>query len=536
MKTLRRFGRTLFVLGLLAGIAGATQPVSAASPVRYLTATINPASAPAGSTYSATFVVTNSTQSTQSLGSANVTVPAGFTVTAVGPASATAAKTWTAANVSGVIQLRAARNSDTLGAGESVSTPVTATVSCTVGTATWTTAGMTGTGFSGNAFQLEPDASYPTTMVTAGGGSSADHFDVTLSSSPATAGTPLTATITATDVCGNTAGGYSGSATLSGTLSNAPNGATPTYGSVSSFSSGVATASVTAVKAETSRTLTATAGSLTGTSAAFDVQPGPPAGLSFTQQPSLTKVAVAISPAVAVTLYDQFGNVATNATGAVSLTLAHDASDKTAGDGVLGGTTSQAPSSGVATFGNLTVSKSSNRYLLQASYGTLTQDSAHFDIVNVLVGCGDSGCSGSFDNGLNTLSVNVPGRHGTQGFLALSLNDPGGSVPCTKLDGTVINQPVLGSLQTIVPPAGYDTPSIPVVVRYDKTIAPGTGVANFVFCENHGGNTPFVEIPACPRHGQPSEKCISDRRRNGKGDLVVAFLFSSTDPVGGGYH
>ncbi len=243
-----------------------------------------------------------------------------------------------------------------------------------------------------------------------------------------------------------------------------------------------------------------------------------------------------ISPAVAVTLYDQFGNLATNATGAVSLTLAHDSSDKTAGDGVLGGTTSKTPSSGFATFDDLTVSKSSNRYFLQASYDTLTQDSGYFDVVNVLVPCNDSGCNGSFDNGLNTVTANVPGKHGTQGFLALSLSEAGGSVACTKLDGTVIDQPVMGSLQTVVPPAGYDTPSIPITVRYDKTIAPGTGVANFVFCANHGGSTPYFEIPACPRRGQPSQKCISSRRRNGVGDLIVTFLFSSTDPVGGGYN
>jgi hypothetical protein len=538
MKTLRRFGRTLFVVALLAGIAGATQPVSAASPIRYLTATIDPTSAPAGSTYNATFTVRNSTQSTQSIGSANVTAPAGFTVTGAGPASAPAGKTWTATNASGVIQLRAGHNSDVLAPGEAVSTPVTATVSCTVGTSTWNTAARTSLNFTGsNDFLLEPGASYPTTSVTAGGGSSADHFDVALPGSPytATAGQAFTATITAQDVCGNTASGYSGSATLSGTLNNAPNGATPTYGTVSSFSSGVATVSVTAVKAEASRTVTATAGSVTGTSAAFDVRPGDPASLSFTQQPSLTKVNVAISPAVAVTLYDQFGNVATQASDNVTLTLAHDSSDHSAGDGQLGGTASQTPSAGVATFGDLTVSKSSNRYFLHASYGTLTQDSAFFDIVNLLIGCGDSGCSGSYDNGLNTVSADVPGKHGTQGFLALSLDNAAGSVPCTKLDGTVIDQPVMGALQTVIPPAGYDTPSIPVTVRYDKTIAPGTGVANFVFCANHGGNTPFFEIPTCPKHGQPSGKCISSRRRNGVGDLIITFLFSSTDPVGGGY-
>jgi hypothetical protein len=539
MKLLRRLGRTLIVAALLAGIAGATQG-SATTSTKYYTVTISPSTAPAGSTYNATLVLRNSTQSTQSFGSANVTKPTGFTLTAAGPASPPAGKTWNVSIVSGVLQLRAATNVDALTPGQSVSVPVTATVPCSLGTYTWTTVVKQSNDFQGppgNNFLLEPGSSYPTTSVTAGGGNGADHFDVTVPSSPftATAGQPFTATITAKDVCGNTASGYSGSASLSGTLSNAPNGATPTYGPVSSFSSGVATASVTAVKAETSRTLTATAGSISGTSAPFDVQPGPAHHLAFTGQPSLTKVNVAINPAVVVTIYDQFGNVATQETGDVSLTLAHDPTDPSAGNGQLGGTTSKAASGGVASFDDLTVSASSNRYYLQAAYGSITGNSGYFDVVDVLVPCNDNGCNGSTDNGLNTVSANVPGRHGTNGFLALSLSQPAGSVPCTTLDGSVINQPVLGSLQTILPPAGYTTPTIPITVRFDKSIAPGTGVSNFVFCANHGGNTPFFEIPPCPRRGPPTQKCEQDRRRNGVGDLVVTFLFSSTDPVGGGY-
>jgi hypothetical protein len=246
-------------------------------------------------------------------------------------------------------------------------------------------------------------------------------------------------------------------------------------------------------------------------------------------------VNVAISPAVEVTIYDQFGNVATGETGNVSLTLQHDPTDPTPGNGTLGGTTSKAATAGVARFDNLTVSASSNRYYLHAAYGSITQDSGYFDVVDQVIPCGDNGCSGSVDNGQNTLTVNVPARQGTSGFLGLSLDQAAGPVACTRLDGSTINQPVLGSLQTVLPPAGYDTPSIQVVVRYDKSIAPGTGVANFIFCANHGGNTPFFEIPACPRRGQPTQKCEQDRRRNGVGDLVVTFLFSSTDPVGSGF-
>jgi hypothetical protein len=189
----------------------------------------------------------------------------------------------------------------------------------------------------------------------------------------------------------------------------------------------------------------------------------------------------------------------------------------------------------VATFSSLTVDKSSNRYFLQASDGALTASSAFFDIVNKLTACGSSGCNDSYDNGLTGVTVTVPRRGGASGTLALGLNNPGGSVPCTRLDGTTINQMPMGALQTVDPPSGHDTPDITVVARFDKSIAPGVGVANFVFCANHGGNTPFLEIPACPRRGQPTVKCEVSRRRNGVGDLIVTFLFSSTDPVGGGY-
>src|SRR5438034_6084683 len=100
MRSLRPLSRTLILATLLAGIAGAAQPVSATSPVRFYTATINPTSVPAGSTYNATVTIMNSTQSTQALGSANVTTPAGFTLMSAGPASPPAGKSWNVSAVS----------------------------------------------------------------------------------------------------------------------------------------------------------------------------------------------------------------------------------------------------------------------------------------------------------------------------------------------------------------------------------------------------------------------------------------------------
>jgi hypothetical protein len=455
-------------------------------------------------------------------------------LTAAGPATAFGGKSWSFTRTGGLIQLRAAHNSDNLNHDEWVSVPVTATTTCTVGNSTWTTA-ASGSG-SNQAFQLLPNTTDPQTSVTAGGGSVATHFGVTLPSSSftATAGTPFTATFSALDVCNNPATGYSGSASLTSTLGNAPNGATPTVPSSITFASGSASANITAVAKDTGQTLTATAGAVTGTSDPFAVQAGPPDHIGFTAQPSLTKVGTAISPAVQVTIFDQFGNVS-DVSDPVSLSLAHDPTDPGAGDGTLSGGGATSAVHGVATFSSLSVDKSSNRYFLQASDGALNANSAFFDVVNKITGCGSSSCSDSVDNGLTGVTVNVPSKRGASGNLALGLDNPGGSVPCTRLDGTTINQQPMAALQTILPPSGHDTPDITVVARFDKSIAPGFGVANFVFCANHGGNTPFFEIPPCPRHGQPTVKCEVSRHRNGVGDLVVTFLFSSTDPVGSGF-
>ena len=263
-KSLRRLGLTLIFAALLGGVAGSTQPGSAASPIRYYTATISPTSVPAGSTYNATVTITNSSVSTDGVAAATVTTPAGFTLSSAGPASAFGGKSWNVSTSGGLIQLRAAHNSDTLNHDEWVSVPVTATTSCTLANYTWATT-ASGSG-SNQAFQLQANTSDPQTTVTAGGGSAADHFDVTLPSSPftATAGTSFTAQFAAKDVCNNPASGYSGTASLTSTLHAAPNGATPTVPSSITFSSGTASASITAVDVETGRTLTATAGTVAG--------------------------------------------------------------------------------------------------------------------------------------------------------------------------------------------------------------------------------------------------------------------------------
>ena len=100
-----------------------------------------------------------------------------------------------------------------------------------------------------------------------------NHFTVSAPPS-ATAGTAFSATITAQDAAGNTVAAYTGAQTIgfSGP-SNSPSGTAPSYPANVSFASGVGTAPITLYDAQ-STTLTATQGSVTGTSASITVAAG----------------------------------------------------------------------------------------------------------------------------------------------------------------------------------------------------------------------------------------------------------------------
>ncbi|MDT4946826.1 MAG: hypothetical protein QOH14_3559, partial [Pseudonocardiales bacterium] len=114
--------------------------------------------------------------------------------------------------------------------------------------------------------------------------SSATKFAVSAAATQ-TAGTAFTVTITAQDSGGATVTSYSGNHTItwSSTAGNSPSGASPTLPSGTlNFVNGVASASVIFVKAETGRTITATDGTLAGTSGGTTVNAGSAARLAWT--------------------------------------------------------------------------------------------------------------------------------------------------------------------------------------------------------------------------------------------------------------
>ena len=117
-------------------------------------------------------------------------------------------------------------------------------------------------------------------------------------------------------------------------------------------------------KTGTGYTLTASAsggGLAVPTSAAFDVAPGPATQLEFSVEPATAIAGAVLAPAAQVTALDAAGNPVPGFTGKVTVALGNP------GASPLGGTTTVAAVNGVATFGDLTVSKAGTGYWLTGS-------------------------------------------------------------------------------------------------------------------------------------------------------------------------
>ncbi|WP_233261948.1 S8 family serine peptidase [Vitiosangium sp. GDMCC 1.1324] len=149
-------------------------------------------------------------------------------------------------------------------------------------------------------------------------------------------------------------------ATLSGTATVAAVGGIATFGNLSIN------------KVGTDYKLTATSGTLTSaTSSVFSVTPGAPYRVLITRQPSNVVAGASMSPSVQVSLYDQLGNLATQASNPVTLSLGYNTTGA-----VLGGVTTANAVAGVATFDSLSVSRAGTNYTLVAGASGLYQDTS----------------------------------------------------------------------------------------------------------------------------------------------------------------
>ena len=134
---------------------------------------------------------------------------------------------------------------------------------------------------------------------------------------------------------------------------------------------GVATFSSLTIDAAGNYTLTATDGSLSssGASNGFTISPAAASKVVFSPGPSNTAAGVAITPAVAVWVEDQYGNVVTSDSSTVTLTLS---------TGTFAGgsnTTTGQAANGVVSFPSLIIDTQGN-YTLAATDGKLTPSGA----------------------------------------------------------------------------------------------------------------------------------------------------------------
>jgi hypothetical protein len=191
-----------------------------------------------------------------------------------------------------------------------------------------------------------------------------------------TAGTAFNEKLTAFDAYGNTATTYTGSQAVSfSDPASSPNGTAPTYPASVSFASGVGTASITLVDAQTTP-LTATQGTLTGTSGSFVVQARTASQLTFLTQPGGASAGAAFSSQPVLTAFDSFGNTVTSYAKSVSLSI--KSGTGTAGS-ILSGCTSSL-STGVTTFSGCQINNSGSSFQLSASDGSLTSTGNAFDV------------------------------------------------------------------------------------------------------------------------------------------------------------
>jgi hypothetical protein len=145
-------------------------------------------------------------------------------------------------------------------------------------------------------------------------------------------------------------------------LSATGTGNTLTQPSGTTNGSGVATGTFSSTAAE-AKVISATIGGVTITqTAAVTVNPAVAVSLAFTVQPTNGVAGATITPVIAVTANDQFGNIATGFSGSVTVGMGTNP-----GGGTLSGTPTRTAAAGVATFNNLSIDKTGSGYTLNAT-------------------------------------------------------------------------------------------------------------------------------------------------------------------------
>lgn len=561
--------RLCVVLGVVAAAAALATPALATSSQNY-NASVSPGSMPADPSATTQLTVTLrncpgsspyapcTTKSNAALGSAKVSF-AGLTIVAVDSLSPPTGKTWNAPVLDGsTVKLSAKVDASKLSPGQSLTLKVSvrtcAIGSYALGTTAYYNRSFTNGPSSSYSFKLSPVGSGPSVDVLPG---ALESFSVAEVASPQSAGDDFDVVATAKDGCGNVKTNYAGGATVTGTLGSQP-GYPPVYGAFASadWSDGVATAKVTAYKAQAGRTVTVSDGAVSRPSNAFDVQPGPLANLSFVEQPTDTKAGETIAPAVTVAGEDAYGNAVSGPD--VALAIGTNPSG-----GTLAGTTPQPLAAGAAGFSDFEVDKAGLAYTLVAASGPVSATSDPFDVVSETCQTNGVDCTATTDpTGQGATPANPTVGSATvldtgsgavgDGTIFVGLDAPGA---CPGLSGSA-----LGSSFVFVP-AGFAGAFVKLTVTYDKSITPSFSW-KYRFCmdkEDTPAAPDYPNVPLClvaalgysdnplldalswifsygawqtalDAYVTANGPCILRRGRTSTGDLQVQFYMTADDP------
>jgi hypothetical protein len=215
---------------------------------------------------------------------------------------------------------------------------------------------------------------------------------------------------------------------------------------------------------------------------------------------------------VTITAKDTCGNTKTDYSGTNAVL---------SGNPFTGTIDSQTWTNGVDT-AKLTPTVSQLGAKLHVQDGAIGADSNKFNVVDDGLTCTTATITCELTNGTTTVDADTP--TGNQ-LLNLGLVS-GAGVTFTGCSGGALS----GEAVVTVDPTNYTGP-FTVTLTYDKSIAPGTGVSNFVVCKSNDNGATWEQLSPCKNH--PSPPCISSRNRTGAGDLVETLLVTPTDPAYG---
>jgi hypothetical protein len=323
----------------------------------------------------------------------------------------------------------------------------------------------------------------------------------------ATAGTPLSVTVTALDAAGNTATGYTGTVHVSSSDAQATLPANYTF---TAADQGVHTFTcMLAVAANDTISVNDMDTTAIAVSATVTVQPAAPSSLAFVQQPPSSTAAGSPIPPVSVQVLDAYGNrVSTDQSDTVTITLAANP-----GGGSLSGTLTVSVQNGVATFTDLVTGTLGSGYTLQATatgLGSVT--STVFNVTTevltgtVFIDSNTNGVQDTDEPGLagQTVFLDLDGSGVLQasdptaltdssGYFQLGVPSPGlYTIRLVLLGGVLLSTPTSGSYPVTVSSgvnlSGQNFAEVPTSIAVPLTLPPSTA-----FPQQGNANADYVE-------------------------------------------